>query len=404
MSEYLGPASQKLGAPEDIVMRSAQARATADGLTVDDILRAWAGGTVVASVAVASAPPLEVEAEADVVAPEPQPAPTATTPKAQPAPAAVAPQAPPAPAPIVVEIVVEEEEPLEVPPLRERARSPAALGSLVGLILGLAGLLLASPWLIGAGSSIPGEDPSPAWLVSPFAVVVAAGAISIIFGGLVAVLARSLPTYAHPGARLVTSTLGSFGVGAVVGVLLGAAAAAVLLGALGESLEITVEGEPAARTLLPMLESLLVILVGGAALGAASAVAPHVVGMPVALRGEAAEEPTTVRRRMSTAVVAPVTAVIVIGVLVVSFSRVLLAWPQFAPVVATLMAVAILGFGSLLRMQPGTRLRRGDVYAAISGIAVIFIVIIAVLVTFVGTDEPQGEEGGSESGAVVRLF
>ena len=42
MSEHLAAAVQKLGAPEELVERSARARAEAQGASVDDILAAWA--------------------------------------------------------------------------------------------------------------------------------------------------------------------------------------------------------------------------------------------------------------------------------------------------------------------------------------------------------------------------
>ena len=44
MSETLAAAAAALGAPEDLVQRSADARATADGTSAEAVLAAWAGG------------------------------------------------------------------------------------------------------------------------------------------------------------------------------------------------------------------------------------------------------------------------------------------------------------------------------------------------------------------------
>ncbi|HVR77566.1 MAG TPA: cbb3-type cytochrome c oxidase subunit II [Acidimicrobiia bacterium] len=44
MSELSAAAAEALGIPEAIVVRSAAARATETGMTVDDVLQAWAGG------------------------------------------------------------------------------------------------------------------------------------------------------------------------------------------------------------------------------------------------------------------------------------------------------------------------------------------------------------------------
>jgi mono/diheme cytochrome c family protein len=85
MSEYLAAAAEKMGMPESLVMRSAEAKAKAQGVSVDDLLREWAGGE----------------------AAQPSAAPAADTPAAAPAEAAAAaapaPAAPAAPPPVAAE-------------------------------------------------------------------------------------------------------------------------------------------------------------------------------------------------------------------------------------------------------------------------------------------------------------
>jgi hypothetical protein len=71
MSEFLASAAEKMGVPEALVRRSAEARAKAAGASTDDILAAWAGGE--AAPAAAAPPP-----------PEPaNPEPEAATPAAE---------------------------------------------------------------------------------------------------------------------------------------------------------------------------------------------------------------------------------------------------------------------------------------------------------------------------------
>jgi mono/diheme cytochrome c family protein len=77
MSEYLAAAAEALGAPEALVRRSAEARAGADGTSVDEVLAAWAG-----EAAGDAAPPPEpvdqtpaLEPEVPEPEPEPQPEP-----------------------------------------------------------------------------------------------------------------------------------------------------------------------------------------------------------------------------------------------------------------------------------------------------------------------------------------
>lgn len=88
MSELLTTASQALGVPEALVQRAAAARAAETGVTVDEVLTAWAGGAPMsAAPAPTPAPAGEQETEAPEAteaptpspAPEPAPEPAAAT-------------------------------------------------------------------------------------------------------------------------------------------------------------------------------------------------------------------------------------------------------------------------------------------------------------------------------------
>jgi hypothetical protein len=136
MSEFLASAAEKMGVPEPLVRRSAEARAKASGASTDDILSAWAGGE--AAPAAAAPPPPEPETSAQPeAATETQPEPTPQTP-AQ-APAAQA----PAPAPAGVGVAARPSAPPVLVGRRDRlagsmlaALALAALGLLVGFGVG----------------------------------------------------------------------------------------------------------------------------------------------------------------------------------------------------------------------------------------------------------------------------
>ncbi len=93
MSDQLSAAAAALGIPEDLVQRSAAARAAETGGSTDDIITAWAGGTAAppasadtpAAPAAETPPPVETPAEPEpaapaevMVQPEPVLAPAAT--------------------------------------------------------------------------------------------------------------------------------------------------------------------------------------------------------------------------------------------------------------------------------------------------------------------------------------
>jgi mono/diheme cytochrome c family protein len=99
MSEFLAAAAERLGVPESIARRSAEARAKATGTAVEEVLRAWAGGEGLPEPApepAAAATPEPAPAPASEPAPAAEPAPIPA-----PAPEPVLPPAPP-PAPATV--------------------------------------------------------------------------------------------------------------------------------------------------------------------------------------------------------------------------------------------------------------------------------------------------------------
>ena len=63
MSELLSKVAELLKAPEELVQRSAEARAEASGKSVDEVLQSWAGGEAIESSASAEAPVEEAPVE-----------------------------------------------------------------------------------------------------------------------------------------------------------------------------------------------------------------------------------------------------------------------------------------------------------------------------------------------------
>ena len=68
MSDLVNKVAEILNAPVDLVQRSAEARAAASGVSVDDVLSSWAGGESVSASAPKEEAPVEetVEEEAPV--------------------------------------------------------------------------------------------------------------------------------------------------------------------------------------------------------------------------------------------------------------------------------------------------------------------------------------------------
>ena len=66
MSELLSKVAEILKAPEELVQRSAEARAEASGKSVDEVLQSWAGGEAIESSAPAETTTEEAKEETPV--------------------------------------------------------------------------------------------------------------------------------------------------------------------------------------------------------------------------------------------------------------------------------------------------------------------------------------------------
>ena len=126
MSDQLSAASQGMNVPEDLVMRSARARAAAAGSDVDTVLSAWAGGEAAPATsepeAAEPATPAEEPAAAEPAEPEPQPEPQAAPEPAEPPVGAGAVTPVPAPATVTPEEALDYDVVVSVPTagLKER--------------------------------------------------------------------------------------------------------------------------------------------------------------------------------------------------------------------------------------------------------------------------------------------
>ncbi len=142
MSDLSAAAAAALGIPEAIVERSAAARAEETGMTVDDVLTAWAGGGDIPPPAPPT--PAEPEAAEEPAAPTDEPAESDAAPSPTPTPVIETPGAPP---------VIAPTPPGKPPILVGEADNPIAV------LVGAVGLFVAL-FLVGViGPSLPTENP-----------------------------------------------------------------------------------------------------------------------------------------------------------------------------------------------------------------------------------------------------
>lgn len=384
-----------MGIPAELVQRSAAARAEADGVSMDDVLAAWAG----------DAPPPEPstapEPEPEAAEAEPQPK-RETEPRREPAAASVAvldePEVPATPA---AEAEPEPEEELEPVSLATRVKTAVRIGAWTGAALGVIGFLVGSAFWAPNTTTL--EEAGPVVQINPSTLIIGTALVSIAFGAVVAGMSRAATGWTNPAMQLSGSKAGTAWLGAAVGLVLG-----VVAGAMLQGFGTAVEGSDPPLVQLPVLATLLVMVIGGAILGAVTAVVPQLLGVPVAVDEADSEEVETVKSRLRNALSIPLAGVLILVLLVIPFGFTLIQSNHLAPgvggaVVAIVTAAGILGFSALAGSRPEMRISFGDLMVAVIGIGVVLIIIISVLLATSSDEHDTGEEPAEEA-AVVQLI
>ena len=362
----LSAAASALGAPEAIVKRSAEARAKASGVSVDEILAAWAGGETVTTAAPAPSAPTTPVEEAGTEA-EPVLAPSPPLPAAA-----------PAPAPTVPAILEPEEEPVEAQPLRRRISVAGRVGFWSGVLLGVLGLLAASPWTL-PNASVMGEegDFSPALILERGRLILVTALFSVLFGAIVASLSRTLAGWVQNGGGLSGRGRTSALLGAVLGGVLGLGAGAALA-SFGQPVENAPE-----LVQLPVVAAIFVVMIGGGVLGWVVAAVVQVLGVPTGVRDEESEEMTRVQSRLTGAIAVPLAGILTLGLLVLPLAIVLIRSNHLASGGAAILAIiasaSILAIASLSASRPGMRISRGEFLLALGGIGIVVMIVFAVM-------------------------
>lgn len=357
MSELIAAAVSALpGVPEQLVMRSARARATAQGASTDDVLAAWGGG---ASVPAGSAP--APSAAAAPTSPSAAPSPVAA-PKAAPAASAVV------PAPIVVEIP-DDEDPIEPPAvatrLRRGFRFGVVLGSLGGLAVGIL-VLAMNIGTMGVTDGVATAAVNPALGVFTVAIGMALTGmiISRVGTGVPAMLDRNFRTENHP---LATSMVG-LGTGGV----LGAAVGSLLMGrGTADIIEETIVH-------IPVGSSFFLLVLACAVAGGVVGMTTQASSLPAGLDGAEHEAALAVKKRLVTGFIFPVLVLVAITVFVVSLGSILLTFSAMAPAIAAVVAASILAFAFLSGSRPKIRVGLTEVVVVLVavGVLVYFMVLI----------------------------
>ena len=364
MSEFLSAVAATLGAPEELIQRSADARAAVQGVDAEQVLQAWTGGTApIASTAPkapesAPAPAEQSAAPTEVIPVEAEPAPEA--PKQA---AAVA----------TIERQVEQLPDVAPAPLAGRILLPAALGAATGALFGLMTAAFAAVFLVDSATAVEGDEFFRAAVeVEILPVVVGMAVLSAVFGGFVGLIGRRGPAF----FRAEMAVTGGSGIwtGVVIGLIFGAIGGGMLAGVLGtETIE---EGIVA----VPIASALWWLVLGGALLGADTAILCHVTAVPAGLTADELKDSGEVRTRLSQSFMVPLTSLLVLICVIALIAALFILFHEAASALAIVISAGILLFAFLGGYRPSIKLRYTEVIAALAGIATVVIAIVMVVV------------------------
>ena len=391
MSEFLAAAAAALNAPEELVLRSAEAKAQALGGTADDYLQAWGGGGAAPTPAPPAAPPQSAPAPPVEQAPAPAAPEAVLSPVETPAAAAAAVQ------PEADVAVVEEPPPPEVDPapLSVRRRLGGRLGAITGAAMGLVTLVALTPWLAPRADTLGEEGPfSPSLLVAFDRAVIGLVVLFGVYGMVLSLFTTAAVGWHGPGMR-ISEGQGSIVVGGVLtGFLIGGAAGGVATGMFGT------QSAGAEEVEVSVLAGLVTVVVAGTVLGWAVGQLSQVLGVPEGMAGAEGEEAGAVRFRLKSALALPVIGVGLIAVLVLPNAYIFLRFPGWAPIMGSVVAASILTFAGLSASRPGMRITKGEFLLAAAGIGVVVFILFAVLNTQGAGHAESEDHHGVEAEAI----
>ncbi len=242
---------------------------------------------------------------------------------------------------------------------------------------------------------------SPAFEVNTRLFLLGSALLSMVFGLIVASLARTIPGWIDPAMALGGSARNSGLVGIGTGLVLGLVGGGVVTAAFGVPIE-GVEG----RVVVPVLSALVLGLVGGAALGWLTAAFAQAVSMPSSVP-DSASEVAQVKSRLSAAISVPLAGLLALVLLVVPFAVVLIRSNHMtsggAAIIAILAAVSILTIAGLSASSPGMKISRGEFLLALTGIGVVLTIIVAVMLAQSEPHEDEAVEAAEARAVVVTL-
>ncbi len=361
--------SSSSGIPQMLVSRSAQARAEASGVSVDDVLNSWTGGEAIQSSSAPSAASSTPEAEIAPVVKEESPI-------------------------SEVENVEEELEQIDyevektktavlikedLPPpvnMSEKLVKSLKFGLGFGLIAGFIQGLLSSSYLYD-GLILEAETQKLIAEYDTVSFVIIISVSTSFLGILNSLNIKKFLDSNYEGFGILTTDRESVFTGGGLGLVFGSSTAFFIINSIGQRIEGILPEDPITNLIAVGGAFWRVVLISTFVQAAISSLT-MILGVPKGLEEYEDAEAQKIRQRIVGSVVIPLGSIVVGGLIAVAIAQVFLNFHEYAPLFALIISAAILLFASAMSAAPKIKITKSEVLIASAGVLTLIIIIASV--------------------------
>ena len=357
--------SSTSGIPQMLVSRSAQARAEASGVSVNDVLNSWTGGE-----AIQAAPANETISESQLVV-EDTPTPVeeqVDEPIEVEEPENLVEQ-------IQTAVLIKEALPPPVSISQKLLRS-LKFGLGFGVIAGFVQGLLSSSYLYD-GLILEAETQKliAEYNAVSFVIIIS---ISTSFLGIINSLnVKKFLDSNFDGFGILTSDRESVFAGGGLGLVLGSSSAFFIINSVGQTVEPILPDDPVIN-LITVGGAFWRVVILSTFVQAAISSLTMLLGVPRGLEDFEDSEAQKIRQRIVGSIVIPLGSIVVGGLIAVAIAQVFLNFHEYAPLFALIISAAILLFASVMSAAPKIKITKSEVLIASAGVLTLIVIIASV--------------------------
>ena len=353
--------SSSTGVPQELVSRSAQARAEANGVDINNILASWSSGEAVAATTVVESPEPIVETVEETV----EEAVVVETVEETVEEA------------VVVESTVLTIEEVE-PPVMLFAKITKALqyGSLFGVVAGFIQAFIMSSNLY-EGLVLESETLKLIANYEQRDFILNLALTTTFFAVLNTINIKKILETNFDGFGIHTSDRESIFLGLGLGLIFGSSSAFLITSNIGQTIEGILPEDPTTY-LIPVFGSFWRIVLFGVVSQSLITLITMVLGVPKGLDIYEQEQADIVRKRITGSIVVPVGAILSGGAVAIFISQVFINFHDYAPLFALIISATVLLFASIMSSAPKIKITRNEVLIAGAGILTLIIIIASV--------------------------